>query len=68
MVSVGIVHRDAATYVMIGGGCVSHIELGRPLPMVRFEEQGVIPRGLHERQALAAEFIGCAEITGNHVI
>ena len=50
------------------GSIVSHEELGGPLPMMCFEEQGWIAGSAGKFETLTAEFVSGAQIAGNHVV
>ena len=50
------------------GSIVSHEELGGPLPMMCFEEQGWIAGSAGKFETLTAEFVSGEQIAGNHVV
>ena len=68
MVAVGIIGGDPMISMALRGSIVSHEELGGPLPMMCFEEQGWIAGSAGKFETLTAEFVSGGQIAGNHVV
>ena len=68
MVAIRIIGGDPMFNMALRGSIVSHVELGRPLPMMCFEEQGWIAGSAGKFETLTAEFVSGEQIAGNHVV
>ena len=68
MVAIRIIGGDPMFSMALRGSIVSHEELGGPLPMMCFEEQGWIAGSAGKFETLTAEFVSGEQIAGNHVV
>ena len=68
MVAIRIIGGDPMFSMALRGSIDSHEELGGPLPMMCFEEQGWIAGSAGKFETLTAEFVSGKQIAGNHVV
>ena len=68
MVAIGIIGGDPMISMALRGSIIPHEELGGPLPMMCFEEQGRIAGSAGKFENVTAEFVSGGQIAGNHVI